>query len=75
MLVFVSVNCADDYYRLLGVPRNANEKDIKKAYRAKAKKWHVSSMLVVQLNHTNQSISQRMIVNCEKHVCPYYSVA
>ncbi len=29
-----------DYYKLLGVPKNAAEKDIKSAYRKLARKWH-----------------------------------
>ncbi|HEY0393119.1 MAG TPA: DnaJ C-terminal domain-containing protein [Candidatus Elarobacter sp.] len=29
-----------DYYALLGVPKNAPEKDIKSAYRKLARKWH-----------------------------------
>jgi DnaJ family protein C protein 3 len=29
-----------DYYKILGVPRNAKEKEIKKAYREKALEWH-----------------------------------
>jgi DnaJ domain len=29
-----------DYYKILGVKRNANEKQIKKAYRKLALKWH-----------------------------------
>ncbi|MDQ2872573.1 MAG: J domain-containing protein [Candidatus Eremiobacteraeota bacterium] len=29
-----------DYYQLLGVPKNAPEKDIKSAYRKLARKWH-----------------------------------
>ena len=29
-----------DYYKVLGVPKNAAEKDIKSAYRKLAKKWH-----------------------------------
>jgi DnaJ-class molecular chaperone len=29
-----------DYYKVLGVPKNAAEKDIKSAYRRLARKWH-----------------------------------
>lgn len=29
-----------DYYQLLGVPKNAPEKDVKSAYRRLARKWH-----------------------------------
>ena len=29
-----------DYYAILGVPKNANDADIKKAYRKQALKWH-----------------------------------
>jgi len=29
-----------DYYEVLGVPKDANEKDIKSAYRKLARKWH-----------------------------------
>ena len=31
---------ADDYYKILGVPRNASEADIQKAYRDLARKYH-----------------------------------
>ena len=29
-----------DYYKILGVPRNANKRDITKAYRKLAMQWH-----------------------------------
>lgn len=29
-----------DYYKILGVPRDATETDIKKAYRKLALQWH-----------------------------------
>ena len=32
--------CAEDYYKLLEVPRSATEKDIKRAYRTLSKKYH-----------------------------------
>ena len=31
---------SQDYYQLLGVPRNADVKDIKKSYRQLARKFH-----------------------------------
>jgi DnaJ-class molecular chaperone with C-terminal Zn finger domain len=31
---------AEDYYDILGIPRNADEKEIKKAYRNLARKYH-----------------------------------
>jgi hypothetical protein len=42
-LLFLIVDlslAAEDYYKVLGVPRNAKQKDIKKAYRKLALKWH-----------------------------------
>lgn len=35
-----TIDGAADYYKILGVSKNANEKEIKKAYRSKAKKYH-----------------------------------
>ena len=41
LIVLLSVVVADvDYYRILGLKRNAKEKDIKKAYRKMALQWH-----------------------------------
>jgi curved DNA-binding protein CbpA len=34
-----------DYYAILGVPKNAAEKDIKSAYRKLARKWHPDANL------------------------------
>ena len=31
---------ADDYYAVLGVPRDADEQQIKRAYRKLAVRWH-----------------------------------
>jgi len=41
-----------DYYQLLGVPKNAPEKDIKSAYRKLARKWHPDA------NPTNQKMAE-----------------
>lgn len=29
-----------DYYKILGIARNAGDKEIKKAYRDQARTWH-----------------------------------
>ena len=31
---------SDDYYKVLGISKDANENEIKKAYRKLAIKWH-----------------------------------
>lgn len=41
-----------DYYQVLGVPKNAAEKDIKSAYRRLARKWHPDA------NPTNQKAAE-----------------
>jgi curved DNA-binding protein CbpA len=42
LALFVVAECgpAKDYYRILGVPTNASEKDIKKAYKKLSRKYH-----------------------------------
>ncbi|KAH0016866.1 hypothetical protein KCU80_g18473, partial [Aureobasidium melanogenum] len=32
--------CAEDYYKLLGIDKNASERELKKAYRTLSKKYH-----------------------------------
>ena len=32
--------CAEDYYKVLGIDRQANDKQIKSAYRQLSKKYH-----------------------------------
>ena len=34
------MDCGKDYYKILGVRKTAKEKDLKKAYRKLALKWH-----------------------------------
>uniref|UniRef100_A0A0K0FI97 DnaJ homolog dnj-20 n=1 Tax=Strongyloides venezuelensis TaxID=75913 RepID=A0A0K0FI97_STRVS len=40
LLLIVIVNCGRDFYKILGVSRNANQKQIKKAYRKLARELH-----------------------------------
>ena len=40
-----------DYYKILGVKRNAKKKEIKKAYRTIAAKWHPDNFQVNTLAH------------------------
>ncbi|KAF2857954.1 DnaJ-domain-containing protein [Piedraia hortae CBS 480.64] len=39
-LAIVCAAAAEDYYKLLGIDRNADDRDIKKAYRRLSKKYH-----------------------------------
>ncbi|KAF2634535.1 DnaJ-domain-containing protein [Massarina eburnea CBS 473.64] len=39
-VLVLAVLCAEDYYKLLGIKKEASERDIKKAYRTLSKKFH-----------------------------------
>ena len=38
--ILIKSNDSDDYYKILGIKKNATETEIKKAYRKLALKWH-----------------------------------
>ncbi len=46
-IFLVSVCEAVDYYKILGIKRDANENQIKKQYRKLAKKWHPGNLLLL----------------------------
>jgi DnaJ family protein B protein 4 len=40
LLLLTATTGSKDYYKILGVKKTAKEKDLKKAYRKLALKWH-----------------------------------
>jgi len=40
LAVVIYTNAADDYYKILGIQRSATDRDIKKAFRKLALKYH-----------------------------------
>ena len=43
---------SEDYYEILGIPREATEADIKKAYRKLAIQWHPVSFILLTIHRT-----------------------
>ena len=40
LIKLISINCGEDYYKLLGISRDASTKEIKKAFRTLSLKYH-----------------------------------
>ena len=55
------VLCAEDYYKLLGVDKAADERDIKRAYRTLSKKFHPDKNPYV--NPRQSVLSQGLLMN------------
>ncbi|KAI9787491.1 MAG: DnaJ- protein scj1 [Geoglossum umbratile] len=55
LVVVPLVLCAEDYYRLLGVDKQASDKELKRAYRVLSKKYHPDK------NPGNESAHQKFV--------------
>lgn len=40
LLLAAGISCHKDYYKILGLSRQANDQEVKKAYKKLSKKWH-----------------------------------
>jgi hypothetical protein len=68
------VRAASDYYSVLGVERNADKKQIKQAYRQKARKFHPVSATLVhvfvkqlrQKAHSRSAGCMRIVIKAHK---------
>ena len=57
-----------DYYKILGVKRNAKKKEIKKAYRTIAAKWHPDNFQVTSQRKTFPIL--RVVPTAQKNLEP-----
>ncbi|KAF2088584.1 DnaJ protein-like protein [Saccharata proteae CBS 121410] len=55
------VLCAEDYYKLLGLEKNASDRDIKKAYRTLSKRYHPDK------NPDDENAQQRFVAVAEAY--------
>lgn len=55
-----------DYYKVLDIPKNASESDIKKAYRKLALKWHPVIRFYLQYNRIKTQIIKSKQVKFSK---------
>lgn len=52
-----------DYYRILGLPRNANDKEIRDAFRALARKYHPDALKGLPENERKRQTEQMYLIN------------